>query len=120
MSEIETVMIDASRIGIKNEIAVPTTYRTVRAALVFNKDVLSLEAGSEGDDPVESLESSIKMFDAVAEYITKTLSLTAKQSDKLLDLNPGELVDFGQAVAAGVLHIENTEATEEDRKSDAE
>ena len=114
----ETVKIDASSIGIKTPIAVPTTFANVRAALVLNRDVMQSEDDADGSDPVKWITANIDLLDRVAKYIKDTLKLTAKQADKLQDLDVDELTAFSRVISTSILHIDMSDADDTDQKSD--
>lgn len=121
---VETVKIDASVLGIKKAIEVPTTYRNVRAAFVFNRDLINSEIEAEGGDdedfdPTKFLVANIKRLDQMADYIKTTLGLTEKQADKIQDLAVTDMVGLGQTIASEVLHMTPTEEAP-DQKSDDE
>lgn len=114
----DTVKIDASLIGIKTPIEVLTSYANVRSALVLNRDVIQSEDNADGANPVDWINANIELLDRMAKYIKETLKLTAKQADKLQDLDVNELTAFGRTVSAAILHMDSVEADTADQKSD--
>lgn len=113
-----TVKIDASVIGITKPIEVATTYRAVRSAVVFQRDITQAEQTTESKNDVEAANGMLDMIDGTAKYIADTLKLTEKQADKLLDVNITELMILAREIAGGVLQADNTKPTEDDQKSE--
>jgi len=73
------------------------------------------QSGDEAQDMYDSLGDTEETLKGAIDYIANTLKLTETQTEKIYeDMNFDDTIQLAQRIAAGMLHIEMTEKTEEE------
>ena len=73
------------------------------------------QSGDEAQDMYDSLGDTEETLKGAIDYIANTLKLTETQTEKIYeDMNFDGTIQLAQRIAAGMLHIEMTEKTEEE------
>lgn len=73
------------------------------------------QSGDEAQDMYDSLGDTEETLKGAIDYIANTLKLTETQTEKIYeDMNLDDTIQLAQRIAAGMLHIEMTEKTEEE------
>lgn len=73
------------------------------------------QSGDEAQDMYDSLGDTEETLKGAIDYIANTLKLTETQTEKIYeDMNFDDTIQLAQRIAAGMLHIEMAEKTEEE------